>query len=102
MQVDGATINTCDFLGLTHAIAYQMKECLYLPIYSLNKTALSWIANGACGTFYEPTFENQKLISLIMRAERFLKQNDWSYIELKKWNSYNLGVIPSKYNQRWN
>ena len=70
------TNNIGEFLALVHGISLLKKKGLHsLPIYSDSKIAMSWVKKKTCRTNIAFDASNSDLLTLIHRAEKWLKEN---------------------------
>ena len=59
-----------------------------------------WIRGRKCKTTLTRNARSEKLYQLIDRAEKWLSENDWSHIELKKWQTDKWGEIPADFGRK--
>ena len=92
---ENGTNNIGEFLALVHALAYLKKSRSDLPIYSDSKYAMAWVRKKKANS----KVTHQKTVSLIKRAEKWLKENDWDN-EILKWETKAWGDIPADFNRK--
>lgn len=91
------TNNIGEFLALVHGISLLKKKGLHsLPIYSDSKIAMSWIKKKTCRTNITFDASNSDLLTLIHRAEKWLKENSFSN-PILKWETKAWGEIPADF-----
>lgn len=78
VNIGDSTNNIAEFIGLTHAINYALKNG-YTHVYSDSVTAIAWVRNKKANTKLKSNIRTQKSIELIGRAEKYL--NDLSVKE---------------------
>jgi ribonuclease HI len=94
------TNNIGEFLALVHALAYlQKKNEPLLPIYSDSKTAISWVKKKKANTKLMPTRHNGELFDMILRAEKWLKENTFKN-PILKWETEHWGEIPADFGRK--
>jgi ribonuclease HI len=94
------TNNVGEFLALVHGIALlKSKNQEKIPIYSDSKTAISWIRQKKCKTKLEFNESNAILKDLILRAENWLKQNNFKN-PILKWETKAWGEIPADFGRK--
>jgi len=94
------TNNIGEFLALVHALALLKKEGKdNLPIYSDSRIAMKWVANGKARTQVKPSKNNQKLLELIKRAEKWLANNTYQN-PILKWETKEWGEIPADFGRK--
>ena len=80
-----ATNNIGEFLAIVHAIALQKKLGTAYPVYSDSRNALLWVKAKKCRTKLPQSERTAKVYELIERAERWLRENDYSEFKILKW-----------------
>jgi ribonuclease HI len=75
--VSKGTNNIAEFLGLVHALAYCKNHLLDVVIYSDSQTAISWVKKKKAATKIEIDEYSRHVLSLVQRAEEWLKANDY-------------------------
>jgi len=94
------TNNIGEFLALVHGISLLKKKGLHsLPIYSDSKIAMSWIKKKTCRTTITFDASNSDLLTLIHRAEKWLKENSFSN-PILKWETKAWGEIPADFGRK--
>lgn len=94
------TNNIGEFLALVHGIALlKSKNQENIPIYSDSKIAISWIRQKKCKTKLEFNESNATLKDLILRAEKWLKENSFKN-PLLKWETKAWGEIPADFGRK--
>ena len=94
------TNNIGEFLALVHGISLLKKKGLHsLPIYSDSKIAMSWIKKKTCRTTITFYTTNSDLLTLIHRAEKWLKENSFSN-PILKWETKAWGEIPADFGRK--
>lgn len=93
------TNNIGEFLALVHGLAFLKQRNSNLPIYTDSKTALAWVKNKKAKTLLDKTADNALLFDLIERAEKWLRDNDYS-TEVLKWKTEVWGEIPADFGRK--
>ncbi len=93
------TNNIGEFLAIVHALAFLHKNNSNLPIYSDSKTAISWVNKKKANTKLEATHQNQILFELIERAEKWLKENNYTN-KILKWETKYWGENPADFGRK--
>lgn len=93
------TNNIGEFLAIVHALAWQDKEKLSLPIYSDSETAIGWVRAGKARTKMLPSAKNTELFEVIRRAEAWLKNNPIR-VPIRKWDTQSWGEIPADFGRK--
>ena len=94
------TNNIGEFLALVHGISLLKKKGLHsLPIYSDSKIAMSWVKKKTCRTTITFDTNNSDLLTLIHRAEKWLKENSFSN-PILKWETKAWGEIPADFGRK--
>lgn len=96
---EAGTNNIGEFLALVHGIALLKQKNLVMPIYSDSNTALVWLKNKKVKTNLKPSSQNEKLFELIARAEKWLKENEYT-TEVLKWETEVWGEIPADFGRK--
>ena len=95
------TNNIGEFLAIVHGLALLCKQPDDVKtIYSDSRNAMLWIRGRKCKTTLTRNARSEKLYQLIDRAEKWLSENDWSHIELKKWQTDKWGEIPADFGRK--
>ncbi len=93
------TNNIGEFLAIVHALALLKKHNSSLPVYSDSKTAISWIRNKKSNTKLAPTSRNSELFELLIRAEIWLKGNNFQN-KVLKWETKMWGENPADFGRK--
>ncbi|SFS42901.1 ribonuclease H1 domain-containing protein [Lutibacter maritimus] len=93
------TNNIGEFLALVHGLGYLKQKNLNYPLYSDSKIAMSWVKNGQCRTNLPISSENQQLFDLVKRAEKWLKENNYT-TRILKWETKAWGEIPADFGRK--
>ena len=97
---ENGTNNIGEFLALVHGISLLKKKGLHsLPIYSDSRIAMSWIKKKTCRTNITFEASNSDLLTLIHRAEKWLKENSFSN-PILKWETKAWGEIPADFGRK--
>ena len=94
-----ATNNIGEFLALVHGLGFLKQNNSVLPIYSDSKIAMSWVKKGQCRTNLQITLENKRLFDLVKRAEKWLKENNYT-TKILKWETKAWGEIPADFGRK--
>lgn len=98
--IKGGSNNIGEFLALVHVLAYLEKNKINYPIYSDSKIAISWIFQKICKTKVDKKKENPKILNLIARAEKWLREHDVSQYKILKWHTKVWGEIPADFGRK--
>ncbi|MFN8430586.1 MAG: ribonuclease H family protein [Spirosomataceae bacterium] len=93
------TNNIGEFLAIVHALAFLKQHNSDLPIYSDSKTAISWVKKKKANTKLEPTGRNNELFDLLERAEKWLRDNNFSN-KILKWETEDWGENPADFGRK--
>jgi ribonuclease HI len=94
------TNNIGEFLAIVHALAFLKKnKAETYPIYTDSKIAMSWIRKKQCRTNITFNQKNQELLTLIKRAEAWLKENTFRN-PILKWETKAWGEIPADFGRK--
>lgn len=94
------TNNIGEFLALVHGIAFlKQRNKEDIPIYSDSKIAMSWIKQKRCKTNIHFDAHNKELLTLIKRAEKWLKENSFKN-PILKWETKAWGEIPADFGRK--
>lgn len=97
---ENGTNNIGEFLALVHGIALLKSKGLHkTPIYSDSKIAISWLKKKECRTNVTFDSTNKKLLKLIQRAEKWLKENSYQN-PILKWETKAWGEIPADFGRK--
>ncbi|MBK6646950.1 MAG: ribonuclease H family protein [Anaerolineales bacterium] len=94
------TNNVGEFLAIVHALTWQEKHNLHLPIYSDSENAISWVATGQCRTKLAHTPKNAILFALIRSAENWLAENELPEDRILKWDTTLWGENPADFGRK--
>ena len=95
----GGTNNIGEFLAIVHALAYLKNRKKNWPIYSDSLTAIKWVKNKKCNTTLKPTERNKEIFDLIRRAEKWLRENEYTN-PILKWDTQKWGEIPADFGRK--
>lgn len=94
------TNNVGEFLAIVHALTWQEKHNLRLPVYSDSENAISWVATGQCRTKLAHTPKNAILFALIRSAENWLAENELPENRIMKWDTNLWGENPADFGRK--
>ncbi len=96
----GGSNNMGEFLAIVHALAMlQQQGRGDVTIYSDSRTAMAWVRNRHAKTTIAPTAENQRIRTLVARAEAWL-QNNHPTNRILKWETEKWGEIPADFGRK--
>lgn len=93
------TNNIGEFLGIVHALSLLQKQGKNTTIYSDSMTALSWVRNKKANTTLVRDKRTEELWQLIERAEKWLKENNYSN-KILKWDTNKYGEIKADFGRK--
>ncbi|MDR1356346.1 MAG: ribonuclease H family protein [Tannerellaceae bacterium] len=93
------TNNVGEFLALVHGLALLKQKNSRLPIYSDSMNAIKWVRNKKSKTLLERSAANRPIFELLERAEKWLKENDYS-TDILKWETSEWGEIPADFGRK--
>lgn len=93
------TNNIGEFLAIVHGLALLKQKKSQIPIYTDSANAIIWIKNKKCKTKLERIPENETLFYMIERAEKWLKENNYT-TQIIKWNTKEWGEIPADFGRK--
>lgn len=93
------TNNIGEYLGLVHALAHMTQIGDTRPIYTDSKTALSWLKRRHSNTKIIPTPANEKIRSLLARADAWVASHTWPN-KVMKWDTDKWGEIPADFGRK--
>ena len=96
---ENGTNNIGEFLAIVHALALQKQKNSKLPIYSDSLNALLWVKNKKCKTKLIQNEQNEPIFDLIVRAEKWLNENEYD-VPLLKWQTQVWGEIPADFGRK--
>ena len=94
------TNNVGEFLAIVHALTWQTKHNLHIPIYSDSDNAITWVTTGECKTKLKHTSRNALLFALIKSAENWLAENELPEEKLLKWDTKLWGENPADFGRK--
>jgi ribonuclease HI len=94
------TNNVGEFLAVVHALTWQFKHNMHVPIYSDSENAIIWVNNGQCKTRLKHTAKNAVLFALIHSAENWLAENELPEDKLLKWDTELWGENPADFGRK--
>jgi ribonuclease HI len=94
------TNNVGEFLAIVHALTWQEKHSLHIPIYSDSENAISWVNTGECRTQLKHTPKNSILFALIKSAENWLSENELPEGRIVKWDTEMWGENPADFGRK--
>jgi ribonuclease HI len=94
------TNNIGEFLAIVHGLAVIKTTGEHIPIYTDSMNAMKWVREKKCKTTLERTAETEYLFQLIERAEKWLKENDYTNIPIIKWKTSEWGEIPADFGRK--
>lgn len=97
--LEQGTNNIGEFLAIVHALALMKQRNMTLPIYSDSANAISWIKQKKCKTKLEKNDKNAPIFDLIVRAEKWLKENTYTN-QIRKWETREWGEIPADFGRK--
>ncbi|MEQ1826951.1 MAG: ribonuclease H family protein [Pirellula sp.] len=93
------TVNIGEFLAIVHALALLHEKQPQTPIYSDSRIGISWVKNGKCKTELPLSKENRQLMSLVVRAEKWLAEHQWTN-PIHKWETSRWGENPADFGRK--
>lgn len=93
------TNNIGEFLALVHGLAFLKQKNSALPLYSDSRNAIGWVEKKKCKTQLERTSRNEAIFDLIERAEKWLRENEYTTSVLK-WETSRWGEIPADFGRK--
>jgi ribonuclease HI len=94
------TNNVGEFLAIVHALTWQAKHSMNIPIYSDSENAIAWVTTGRCRTKLTRTGKNALLFALIQSAENWLAENEMPEDKVLKWDTGTWGEIPADFGRK--
>lgn len=94
------TNNIGEFLAIVHGLALLKQKNLRMTVYSDSRNALSWVKQKKCKTKLECTPRTEPLFRLIARAEKWLRENTYDEIPLRKWETDLWGEVPADFGRK--
>ena len=96
---EDATNNIGEFLAIVHALGYLKKQKINFPIYSDSITAMHWVKIQQANTKLKITEANKSLFYLVERAEKWLRENNYSN-KILKWETKAWGENPADFGRK--
>lgn len=98
--IENGTNNLGEFLAIVHALAHFTKANLPdVTIYSDSRTAMAWVRNRHANTKIIPSPANERIRTLVARAERWLQSNT-PRNPIVKWKTEEWGEIPADFGRK--
>ncbi len=97
--LEQGTNNIGEFLAIVHGLALMKQKSLSLPIYSDSANAISWVKQKKCKTKLVKTEKNERIFDLIVRAEKWLRENSYTN-PIRKWETRDWGEIPADFGRK--
>ena len=94
------TNNIGEFLAIVHALTWQLKHNMHLPIYSDSENAILWVNTGECKTNLKRSPKNAVLFALIHSAENWLAENELPEGKILKWDTNEWGENPADFGRK--
>lgn len=94
------TNNVGEFLAIVHALTWQAKHNMHVPIYSDSENALAWVSTGTCKTKLKHTAKNAVLFAIIHSAENWLAENELPEDKIVKWDTELWGENPADFGRK--
>lgn len=96
---NAGTNNIAEFLAIVHALTYCKTNALLSVIYSDSHTAITWVKNKKAATKIEQVESTKNILSIVRRAEEWLKNNDYS-TKILKWETVAWGENPADFGRK--
>ena len=97
IKIGDSTNNIAEFIGLTHAINYAIKNN-YTKVYSDSVTAIAWVRNKKANTTLAKTPKTEKSLELVSKSEKYLMKLDINYMTyVEKWDTKKWGESPADF-----
>jgi ribonuclease HI len=93
------TNNIGEFLAIVHGLSYLKKKNSKLSVYSDSKVAIGWVKNKKAKTKLKETSKNKNIFDLIIRAEKWLRENSYENT-IVKWDTKIWGEIPADFGRK--
>ncbi|GAB4568613.1 MAG: ribonuclease H family protein [Anaerolineales bacterium] len=94
------TNNVGEFLAIVHALTWQEKHNIHIPVYSDSENAISWVYTGHCRTKLKHTAKNAVLFAIIHSAENWLAENELHEGKVLKWDTGIWGENPADFGRK--
>lgn len=96
---NAGTNNIAEFLAIVHALTYCKNNALPSVIYSDSRTAIAWVKKKKSATKIEQVESTDYILSVVNRAEEWLKNNDYSN-KILKWETAAWGENPADFGRK--
>lgn len=94
------TNNVGEFLAIVHALTWQAKHNMRVPVYSDSENAILWVNTGQCKTKLRHTSKNAVLYAIIHSAENWLAENKLLEDKIIKWDTDLWGENPADFGRK--
>lgn len=94
------TNNVGEFLAIVHALTWQAKHNMHVPVYSDSQNAISWVHQGECRTRLKHSSKNAILFAIIRSAENWLAENELPEGKILKWDTGLWGENPADFGRK--
>ena len=94
------TNNVGEFLAIVHALTWQAKHNMHIPIYSDSQNAILWVNQGWCKTKLKHTSKNAVLFAILRSAENWLAENELPEGKIIKWDTELWGENPADFGRK--
>lgn len=94
------TNNIGEFLAIVHALIWQVKHNMHIPIYSDSENAIAWVNTGECKTQLKHSTKNAVIFALIHSAENWLAENELPEDKILKWDTKMWGENPADFGRK--
>jgi len=94
------TNNIGEFLAIVHALTWQAKHNMHLPIYSDSEIAILWVNTGRCKTKLKHSQQSAVLFAILASAENWLSENMLPEDKLIKWDTQLWGENPADFGRK--
>ncbi|MBI2331225.1 MAG: ribonuclease H family protein [Chloroflexi bacterium] len=94
------TNNVGEFLAIVHALTWQEKHNVHIPVYSDSENAIAWVITGQCRTKLNHTPKNAILFAIIRSAENWLAENELPEGKIIKWDTSMWGENPADFGRK--
>ncbi|MDP1714731.1 MAG: ribonuclease H family protein [Anaerolineales bacterium] len=94
------TNNVGEFLAIVHALTWQAKHNMHVPIYSDSENAILWVNTGQCKTNLRHSAKNAVLFAILQSAENWLAENELPEDKLIKWDTDLWGENPADFGRK--
>lgn len=93
------TNNVGEFLALVHALALLKKKGCDMTVCSDSRNAIAWVRAKHCKTKLAHTDRNAPVFDLIVRAEKWLRENTYAN-RIVKWETREWGEVPADFGRK--